>query len=178
MGEPREYASPDGIDTGAVNYDDRPENPRMKSNFMGMLLLSGTLAFAQAPSDPFPPAASVKQLMLDLIHPSSNDILLAIYRGGPWIEKKDEKEWAAVRRAALTLAESGNLLMQRGRARDTADWMKDAKLLVDAGNAAYKAAQAKDANALAALAGALDASCTTCHKHYRPNVFPKDGGSK
>ncbi len=146
----------------------------MKSRCMGALLLIGTIAFAQAPSNPFPPAASVKQLMLDLIHPSSNDILLAIYRGGP----KHDSEWAAVRRAAVTLAESGNLLMLRGRARDQGDWMKDAKLLVDAGNAAYEAAQAKDGNALAALAGALDASCTTCHKQYRPNVFPKDGGSK
>jgi hypothetical protein len=112
--------------------------------------------------------------MLDLIHPSSNDILLAIYRGGP----KSDPEWAAVRRAAVTLAESGNMLMLRGRVRDQGDWMKDAKLLMDAGNAAYKAAQAKDATALAALAGAVDASCTTCHKQYRPNVFPKDGGSK
>jgi cytochrome c556 len=68
--------------------------------------------------------------------------------------------------------------MLRGRARDQADWVKDAKLLVDAGNAAYKAAQAKDGSALAALAGPVDASCTTCHKQYRPNVFPKEGGSK
>jgi hypothetical protein len=115
--------------------------------------------------------------MLDLIHPSSNDILLAIYRGGPPGGTRDEKDWAAVRRAALTLAESGNMLMMRGRARE-GDWMKDAKLLVDAGNAAYKAAQAKDGSALAALAGAVDASCTTCHKQYRPNVFPGAGGSK
>ena len=136
-----------------------------------------TFALAQAPSEPFSPAASVKQLMLDLIHPSSNDILLAIYRGGPPGGTRDEKDWAAVRRAALTLAESGNMLMMRGRARE-GDWMKDAKLLVDAGNAAYKAAQAKDGNALAALAGAMDASCTTCHKQYRPNVFPGAGGSK
>jgi cytochrome c553 len=146
----------------------------MKSKCLGTFFLVAAAAFAEAPSEPFPPVASVKQLMLDLIHPSSNDILLAIYRGGP----KDDQEWAAVRRAAVTLAESGNLLMMRGRARDQADWMKDAKLLVDAGNAAYKAAQAKDGSALAALAGSLDASCTTCHKQYRPNVFPKDGGSK
>jgi cytochrome c556 len=138
------------------------------------LFLSGGAAFAQAPDEAFPAVANVKQLMLDLIHPSSNDILLAIYRGGP----KDEKDWAAVRRSAVTLAESGNMLMMRGRARDRGDWMKDAKLLVDAGNAAYKAAQAKDAAALAAVAGSVDLSCTTCHKQYRPNVFPKDGGSK
>ncbi len=70
------------------------------------------------------------------------------------------------------------MLMMQGRARDQGDWIKDAKLLVDVGNSAYKAAQAKDGNALAGLAGAIDASCTTCHKQYRPNVFPKDGGSK
>jgi hypothetical protein len=146
----------------------------MKSAWIGIFLAGGIIALAQAPSEAFPPAASVKQLMLDLIHPSSNDILLAIYRGGP----QNEKDWAVVRRSAVTLAESGNMLMMAGRARDQGDWMKDAKLLVDAGNAAYKAAQAKDGNALAALAGAVDASCTTCHKQYRPNVFPKNGGSK
>lgn len=133
-----------------------------------------TIAFAQSPSETFPPVATVRQLMLDLIHPSSNDILLAIFRGGP----KDEKEWAAVRRSAVTLAESGNLLMMEGRARDQGDWIKDVKLLVDTGNSAYKAAQAKDGAALAALAAPLDASCTTCHKQYRPNVYSKDGGSK
>ena len=134
------------------------------------------MALAQSPS--FPAVQSVKQLMVDVIHPSSNDILLLIYRGGP----KDEKDWAAVRRAAATLAESGNMLATRGRAPSQGDaqgdWMKDAKLLTDAGNAAYKAAQAKDANALAALAGALDDSCTACHKQYRPNVFPHEGASK
>ena len=170
------------VDIRAINYDHRPENPSMKSKHIGTLLMGTAMAFAQAPSEPFPPVTSVKQLMLDLIYPSSNDILLAIYRGGPPGRAKDEKDWAAVRRSAVTLAESGNLLMMRGRARDQGDWVKDAKLLVDAGNAAYKAALAKDANALAALAGALDSSCTTCHKQYRPNVFPavnqRDGGSK
>ena len=74
----------------------------MKSTSIGTLLLSGMIVFGQAPTEPFPPAATVKQLMLDLIYPSSNDILVAIYRGGP----KNEREWAALRRAALTLAES------------------------------------------------------------------------
>jgi cytochrome c553 len=113
-------------------------------------------------------AATMKQLMIDMIHPASNEILLFVARGNP----QDEKEWDRVRRSAITLAESGNLLMMPGRARDQGDWMKDAKLLVDAGNAAYKAAQDKDAKALAALSESIDASCTTCHKQYRPNVFP------
>ena len=136
----------------------------MKQAWIAGFILAGASALAQT--------ASVKQLMLDLIHPASNDILLSIFRGGP----QDEKEWAAVRHNALTLAESGNLLSTRGPDRDA--WMTDAKLLSDAGAAAYKAAQAKDATALAAVAGPLDASCTTCHKQYRPNVFAREGGSK
>jgi len=146
----------------------------MKSVCIAAFLLPATFGFAQAPSQSIPPVATMRQLMLDLIHPASNDILLLIYRGGP----TDEKEWAAVRRSAVTLAESGNLLMLPGRARDQAVWAGDVRMLVDAGNAAYQAAQAKDAKALAALAQPLDASCTTCHKQYRPNVFPRQGGSK
>ena len=119
-------------------------------------------------------AASMKQLMLDLIHPASNDILLFVNRGAP----KDQKEWIAVRRSALTLAESGNLLMLRGRARDQGEWAKDAKMLADVGTAAYTAAQARDFGALAALTESLDASCTTCHKQYRPDVFPASKGSQ
>ena len=76
-----------------------------------------TTAFAQTSGEP-----SMKQLMLDLIHPASNDILLFVNRGG----SKNDGEWAAVRRSALTLAESGNLLTMRGRARDQGDWVKDA----------------------------------------------------
>ena len=73
----------------------------------------------------------------------------------------------------ITLTESANLLHVRGRARDQADWAKDARLLADAGAAAYKAAQAI---ALAAVATPLDQSCTACHKQYRPDVFPRQGG--
>ena len=81
----------------------------------------------------------------------------------------DDKEWAEARRSALILAESGNLLMIRNRA---AGWTADAKELTDAGAAAYKAVEAKDVKALASVSDRIDASCTTCHKHSRPNVFP------
>src|ERR1019366_8499185 len=141
----------------------------MKAKAMCGLLLLAPSAFAQAPAESVP-SATMKQLMVDLIHPASNDILLFINRGSA----TDEKEWAAVRRSAVTLAESANLLMAPGRARDQGDWMKDAQILSGVGAAAYKAAQARDAKALAALAEPLDASCTTCHKQYRPNVFPRD----
>jgi hypothetical protein len=138
---------------------------------MSRALLLGLLLLASS-ALPQTESATTKQLMLDLIHPASNDILLSIYRGGP----QDESEWATVRRSALILAESGNLLRARGPAQS--DWARDVKLLSDAGAAAYQAAQAKDAKALAAVAAPLDASCTTCHQQFRPNVFPRRGGSK
>ena len=134
---------------------------------IGMAVIGvGTSALAQV--------ASVKQLMLDFIQPASNDLLLSINRGGP----KDDADWASIRRSALALAESANLLAIPGRARDQGDWMKNAKILADAGSAAYKAAQAKDASALAAVADSIDASCTACHKKYRPDVFPVQRGSQ
>lgn len=112
--------------------------------------------------------------MLDLIYPSSNDLLLHIYRGGPM----NESDWAAVRRDAMTLSESGNLLMMPGRMKNQNDWATHVKMLTNAGTSAYKAAQEKDPQALAAVAKPLDAACTSCHQEYRPNVFPKQGGAK
>ena|ERR1700733_6146074 len=137
----------------------------MKPVWVAVFILAGAAAWAQT--------ATMKQLMLDLIHPASNDIQLFVNRGAP----KSDAEWALVRRSALTLAESGDLLTTRGQ-NFQGDWAKDAKALSDVGTAAYKAAQAKDFATLAGLTDSLDASCTNCHKQFRPNVFPRDGGSK
>jgi cytochrome c556 len=135
----------------------------------GILLISALLLsvalLAQAPADPFQPVATMKQLMVEIIYPASNEILLVVNRGGP----SDDNEWAAVRRSAMTLAESGNLLIMRNRA---SVWVNDAKTLIGVGTSAYQAAQSKDGKALAALIDPLDASCTTCHKQFRPSVFP------
>jgi len=132
--------------------------------FLAGLFLLAPAVFAQTPSDtPFQPVATMKQLMLDVIYPASNSVLLAINR-----DPADEKEWADVRRGALMLAESGNLLIMRNR---TAAWVADARLLMEAGAAAYKAADAKDIRALALVADRIDASCTTCHKQFRPALF-------
>ena len=59
--------------------------------------------------------------------------------------------------------------MMPGRARDQGRWMDDAKLMLDAGRAAFRAAKAKDVAALDALNDQLYTSCTSCHQHYRPN---------
>jgi cytochrome c556 len=117
---------------------------------------------AQAPA----PRAigSMSQLMIDVVYPTSNAIFY-IERTPP----KTEVDWELVRTNALTLAESANLLMMPARARDNDKWMADAKLLLEAGSAAYKAAVAKDMAGILALNEELNTACVQCHMDYRPN---------
>jgi hypothetical protein len=124
-------------------------------------LVMATLVLAAEPS--FQLVGSTSQLMISIIYPASNAIFY-IHRGAP----KDDKEWAAMQANALMMAEAGNLLMMGNRVKDQDNWIKDAKLLVEAGAAAFKAAQAKDADALDALSEQLNTACVTCHQDYRP----------
>ena len=112
------------------------------------------------------PVGTMSDIMVSMVYPAANNILLSVYRGGP----QNDKEWLAVQRDAVLLAESGNVLTLRGGAAGQGDWGKDARMLVDVGASAYKAAQAKDTNAFMAVAQPLNAACTTCHKQYRANV--------
>lgn len=140
---------------------------RMLSLAVGVLLLASVMMAQE--SESFQPVGTMSELMVSMVYPPANDILLFINRGTP----KDDKEWIILQQSAVRLAESGNVLMMRGHALNQGDWIKDAKLLVDVGTAAYKAARAKDMNAVVAVNDSLNAACTTCHKQYRPNVHPK-----
>jgi len=127
-----------------------------------LVLLLVSAAFAQAPT--FQPAGTMSQLMVDIIYPASDAIFYA-FREPP----KNEHEWNILQGQALIVAESGNLLMMPSRARDQDKWMADAKLLVEVGAAAYKAAKAKNLDGINALNQQLNDACVTCHQDYRPN---------
>jgi len=117
-----------------------------------------------APQVPYRIVGTMSQLMTDIIYPTTDDISYIVTR-----PPSNDAGWAAIQRSALTLAESANLLMMPGRARDQDKWITDARLLLDAGNLAFKAAKAKDFDALVALNEQLVTACTTCHQDYRPN---------
>ena len=109
----------------------------------------------------------MSDLMVKIIYPAS-DALFYIETRAP----KTGAEWTALEGQALMLAESANLLMMPGRARDQKQWMDDARLMLEAGAAAVKAAKTKNVEAIAALSDQLLESCTTCHRHYRPGYGP------
>ena len=100
--------------------------------------------------------------MIDVIFPASNAVFYV--RDGP----TNEKDWMDLQYNAFVLGETANLLMAPERARDKDRWMKDAQLLLDVGQAAYKAAKTKDVAALQALNSPLYEACQSCHVHYRP----------
>ena len=127
-----------------------------------VVIFVAAIALAQTPA-PFQPVGNMSQLMVDVIYPTS-DAIFYVERTPP----KNEQDWSVLRTNALTLAESGNLLMMEGRARDQGEWIKDSKLMIDAGAAAYKAAQKHDMQAILDLSEQLSNSCIACHLKYRP----------
>jgi hypothetical protein len=106
----------------------------------------------------------MSELMVDFIYPASDAVFYISTR-----TPATSEEWATLQGQTLMLAEAANLLMMPGRARDEDRWMADAALMLDAGEAAYRAAKARDVPALEALSDAMYESCVTCHSHYRPN---------
>src|SRR5262245_42886100 len=110
------------------------------------------------------PVGTMSDLMVKIIYPASDAVFYITTR-----EPRTDAEWSELQAKTLMLAESANLLMMPGYARDQDRWMTDARLMLDAGTAAYQAAKAKNVEALAAVNDALYESCVTCHQHYRRN---------
>ena len=124
---------------------------------LAVLLLTSTSLHAQA-------VGTMSELMVKIIYPASDPVFYITTR-----TPATEAEWGELQGKTLMLAESANLLMMPAHARDRVQWMADSRLLRDAGEAAFKAAKAKDVAALEALNEQMYQSCTTCHMHYRPN---------
>ena len=82
------------------------------------------------------------------------------------IRPKNAEEWAAVRNAAVAVAESGNLLMLVPRAKDGGEWMKRAQEMIDTGEKAMRAAEAKNAEQLFTIGGDIYDACSNCHRQY------------
>ena len=123
------------------------------------LLVAGA-ALAQAPS--YQNVGSMSQLMINILYPTS-DALFYIERTAP----KTDADWNVVKNNALTLAESGNLLLMPGRIRE-GEWEADTKKMIDIATEAFKAAQAKDMQKILDLSEGLSNSCIKCHLKYRP----------
>jgi hypothetical protein len=142
-------------------------------------LLAGaalTAACGGPPPPPFKVVADNKLLMQSTIDPNASVIWDSVKQivtkdGTEDIRPRTEEQWADVRHAAVTLAESGNLLMLVPRAKDGDEWMKRAQELITTGEAAIRAADARNADQLFTVGGDIYDACTNCHKKYSPAII-------
>lgn len=142
---------------------------------LSLVLLAG--CEASPPPPPPPPATpfnttlAVKQVMQWVIDPAADVIWDSVKsviteKGTQEIAPHTDAEWDKVRDAAATLVEAANALMIEGRARDKQGWVAGARRLSDASNAALKAAQAKNTEALFDAGGNIYRACAACHTQY------------
>jgi hypothetical protein len=83
--------------------------------------------------------------------------------------------WQEVENSALALAESATLMMLPGRACENGKpvpvgdetYRRAAESLVEAGQAAYKAAQSKNQDAMLEVSDTVAQACANCHEPYR-----------
>jgi hypothetical protein len=150
---------------------------------------------------------TIKELMHGVIDPSADALWDAVSyditaAGVVETMPRTNEDWYAVRRHALILAESANLLRVPGRRvapatpipslvdeppapedlppeqiqilidRDRAKFARLSQGLIDAAVLAIKAADAKDVNRLSEAGDLLDRACESCHSEY---WYPKGG---
>lgn len=174
---------------------------------MPMLLLASLLGgscrtapepAASAPESPYRATATVRDLMQSLVAPSAQGLWDAVgtvstAKGTVDLEPKTDAEWAAVRRHAIALVESTNLLLVPGRhvapadaqtlraddadpgaelppaeieRRVLADWTRwtgMAHALHDQAVTVLQTVERKDAARLLTTGSDLDGVCEACH---------------
>ena len=109
--------------------------------------------------------------MQSVIDPSADEIWDSVRTiitkdGTEEFRPRTNQEWDAVRNHAVALAESGNLLMMVPRAKDGGEWMTLAQRMIDTGQEAIRAAEAKNADRLFTVGGDIYDACSACHQKY------------
>ena len=156
-----------------------------------MLVACGLSLLAQTPSTTATQEvhANLNQLMRGVLYPAANVVFSAqadnpgdvkpVPGQDPSMATDPLKStfggWLAVENAALTLAESANLLSIRGRTCangvpapiDDPAWAAFVQELRDASMKAYQAAQARDQDKMIENSETLSAACAGCHRKWR-----------
>lgn len=150
---------------------------------LGLVLLPPLVACAPEGPEPYEAVADVRGLMLSVIEPAAEVYWDAVGTiidtvGTTELAPRTEEEWAAVRNAAVVMAESGNLLMMGDRSLDDGAWMAMSRAMLDVGRRAMAAAEARDPDAVFEVGGEVYEVCTNCHATYALETLrPSDARS-
>lgn len=137
------------------------------------LIVGGCSRAPQAP--PFKPIVETKDLMdnvmerqADIVWSSVGTIVTA--EGVEERRPKTEEDWQAVKAAAITLTETGNLLMLAPRAQDGDRWMQNVQKMMAQGERMIAAIDRKNPQEMFDVGSDLYDTCTNCHMHYMPEI--------
>ncbi|MDX1577739.1 MAG: hypothetical protein R3266_04615 [Gemmatimonadota bacterium] len=156
------------------------EDPRAtcRRRRSGAWLALALLAGCSQDRPTYEAVADVKDLMLSVLEPSAEVYWDAVGEildkdGVHEIRPASNEEWEAVRNAAFVIAESGNLLMMAGRARDRGPWVDYSREMIESGRLALRAAEARDDEAVFDAGAEVYYACTNCHAAYAQEKTPE-----
>ena len=143
----------------------------MRRAIVTAILLLLAACSREKPAPRYETQLQVREVMDHVLDPaarafwaSSGTIITAA--GDTDLSPTTDAGWMAAENAAATVAESGNLLMLPGRARDEGAWLADARALTRSGLAAKQAAETRNRTAMFATGGQIYQACTACHRRY------------
>ena len=155
-----------------------------------------TASRSPSPTSPYSAIATVQDLMASMIDPASKVVFAAVtaVETSDGVKEKapqTDEEWATIRRNALLMVESANLLLMPGRhiappaearkhnegelapadievllARNRTAWTRLATEFRRAASGALRAAEAKKADQFGAANEAIDTACENCHLRF------------
>lgn len=133
----------------------------------------------EAPERPVP-VADMQELMVSVMEPAAEaywdgvgEVLTE--EGVHQFRPLTEEDWTSLRNAAFVLAESGNLMMMDGRARDRGDWMDHSRTMVEAGRRALDAVDRRNPDAVFDAGAEVYYACRDCHARYATETLrPSD----
>lgn len=140
----------------------------------------------EAPERPTP-VADVRELMISVLEPAAETYWDGVgevldEEGVHQFRPLTEEDWTSLRNAAFVLAESGNLLMMDGRARDRDDWMAHSRTMVETGRLALDAVDRRNAGAVFDAGAEVYYACRDCHARYATGTLrpsdPHGGGGR
>ena len=82
----------------------------------------------------------------------------------------NDDEWNAVKAGAITLVESGNLLLIPARTGGSDEWVSLAQAMITQSKRAIKAAEDHDREATFNIGADIYESCVNCHKRFDPAI--------
>jgi len=118
------------------------------------------------------PIATLEQIMETTIEPVSDRVFEAavwengVQIGGP----KTDDDWKLVQANAMMLAETCNLLLMPGRAKDDGGWRIRTQAMKEAALEAAKAADARNTDAILNAGTHIYQACLGCHLQYIPQM--------